>query len=178
MAFDLSSGILMVAAVHRLLRMWLSERIAEPARQRVVRHGGWIGYLASCPYCLSVWMAAAVWGLWSVGGWPGRAVVITLAVSEAVLMWSTVGARIMAPDQNGPGRSGSHQNAPQPFHHAPGGSPTMIAPALVGRSTEDILRTMIGDLVIQLAGARAENQRLEAQLSAMAGRVTVNSEGT
>ena len=48
-----------------LVVMWLSntidrERICEPLRARLGGKETWLGYLVSCPYCVSHWIALAL----------------------------------------------------------------------------------------------------------------------
>lgn len=54
------------------------ERIFAPLRERLGGKETWVGYLVSCPYCVSHWIAFLVVPLTgtypvavAVGGWPG-----------------------------------------------------------------------------------------------------------
>lgn len=55
-------------------------------RLRVATKGA--GGLLTCPYCLSVWMAFGMLGLWLLGG-AGQVMVVGLAVSAGALMLSS-----------------------------------------------------------------------------------------
>lgn len=58
------TALLMTAlAVARLTRLVTLDKFCEPLRMWVARRNGqdgWWTYLVHCPYCLSVWFAAAV----------------------------------------------------------------------------------------------------------------------
>lgn len=43
-------------ATFRLTRLITVDVIGEPLRERVA-HRPWLGYLAHCPWCLSIWLA-------------------------------------------------------------------------------------------------------------------------
>lgn len=75
--------LLVGMAAHRLWAIWLTQEIALPVRAALMRRGGWIGYLASCPFCTSVWAGAAALALWAAVPY-GRLVVLALAAGLCV----------------------------------------------------------------------------------------------
>jgi hypothetical protein len=70
-------------AVHRLTRLLVDDEVTRPLRERAERLGDRAAYLAHCPRCVSVWVAA---------GWAGLAVAApaVAAPAGAVLAWSAV----------------------------------------------------------------------------------------
>ena len=87
---SLTDLLILGAAVHRLVSIWLREEIARPSREWMQRRHRWVAYLAGCPLCLSVWAAIACTGAWYRGGRVGWLVVAVLAISEAAIAWDTV----------------------------------------------------------------------------------------
>ncbi|MBC8132224.1 MAG: DUF1360 domain-containing protein [Deltaproteobacteria bacterium] len=72
------------------------ERIGEPLRRRLTARNAWLGYLVSCPYCLSHWIAMILVPL--TGTYPIDVVVRWGSVS-AVVRWflaSVLGAVLAA----------------------------------------------------------------------------------
>lgn len=45
-------------AVYRLTRLVVADELTAPLRDRVVGRGGRLAYLVTCPWCISVWIAA------------------------------------------------------------------------------------------------------------------------
>jgi hypothetical protein len=85
--FDL---LVVAAATQRLLSIWISERVMAAPRTWAQRLPGSLGYLASCPYCLSVWFAAGAYGAWEWGGPVGQFAVAVLAASSLALAWNAL----------------------------------------------------------------------------------------
>lgn len=55
-------------ATYRLTRLVTADRIMDWFRAAVEARSGWFGYLVTCDWCLSIWLApwvAAVTVLWS-----------------------------------------------------------------------------------------------------------------
>lgn len=55
-----------IAATYRLTRLALDDRITEEAREFVyerTERDSKLAYLISCPWCISIWAGAAVFGL-------------------------------------------------------------------------------------------------------------------
>lgn len=48
---------LLIGATVRLTRLIVADTIMEPIRRRL---HGWLGYLAECPWCASVWVGGGV----------------------------------------------------------------------------------------------------------------------
>jgi hypothetical protein len=75
--------LVLAFAVHRVTRLLVGDKITEPLRLRlgVDRDGQyrpWIGYLVTCPWCVSVYVAtaavlAAALLPWPVVAWPALA---------------------------------------------------------------------------------------------------------
>lgn len=76
--------ILLGLATHRLVTIWSSETITAPLRTRASRT--WIAPLVGCPFCLSVWVAAALWASWEFGGRWGQAPTYVFAISEVAII--------------------------------------------------------------------------------------------
>jgi hypothetical protein len=87
---SLTDLLILGAAVHRLVSIWLREEISRPLREWAQRRSRRIAYLAGCPLCLSVWASVACLGAWYRGGRLGWVAVAVLAVSEAAIAWDTV----------------------------------------------------------------------------------------
>jgi hypothetical protein len=69
-----------VLAVSRLTRLVIEDKITEPFRNEILEHSDseHLQYFITCPYCVSVWVGAAV----AVGLVPKK-VRYALALSEA-----------------------------------------------------------------------------------------------
>jgi hypothetical protein len=71
-------------AVHRLTRLAVSDKITEPLRDRVAPdEESRLAYFVTCPWCVSIWVAAG-WALLAVTA-PSVA-----APVGAALAWSSV----------------------------------------------------------------------------------------
>jgi hypothetical protein len=71
-------------AVYRLTRLLVEDKIAEPVRDRLAEDAeGRLAYFVTCPWCVSMWVAA---------GWAGLTVAAPAAsvTAGAVLAWSAV----------------------------------------------------------------------------------------
>lgn len=83
--------VLLALAVARLTVLIRSDRITRAPRYFVARHvnqNGYIAYLMSCPWCISIWIAAAAavaahfwWHQWVF-----QAVILALALSYVASM--------------------------------------------------------------------------------------------
>jgi hypothetical protein len=60
--------VLAALATYRLTRLVTADKITEPVRGWVVDRSAWAGYLVTCDWCLSIWVAppvalcAVLWG--------------------------------------------------------------------------------------------------------------------
>lgn len=71
--------LLVLGAVWRLARLVAIDFITEPARLWVDRRSTWLGYLVSCPWCISVWIAPLV--AWPALWWPDNRVIWLVLLS-------------------------------------------------------------------------------------------------
>ncbi|QDK02612.1 hypothetical protein PP304_gp064 [Gordonia phage Phendrix] len=76
-------SLLYVLATKRLTRLVVEDEITRPIRESV-EENYWLNYLVNCKKCTSVWAAAAVLILGHV--LPGKFIICTLGISEAVLL--------------------------------------------------------------------------------------------
>lgn len=74
---------LVALATYRLTRLVTADQIAEPLRRAVIaRNPGWAGYLVTCDWCLSIWVAP--WPALAAALWPdNRAVWVSLVALAA-----------------------------------------------------------------------------------------------
>lgn len=90
--------IVLVFAVARVTRLIVDDKISLPFRQWVLAKSGedgWFFYLVSCPWCMGVWVAAAmttVTALWDCKIWV--TVLCSFAVAQAASMMLTAAPRI------------------------------------------------------------------------------------
>jgi hypothetical protein len=71
-------------AVHRLTRLLVEDKIAEPVRDRLTANAeGRLAYFVTCPWCVSVWVAGA-WAALAVAAPP-----VAVPVGAA-LAWSSL----------------------------------------------------------------------------------------
>ena len=68
-------------ATYRATRLLVDDEVTRPLRERVEQLGDRAAYLASCPWCVSVWVGAAWAGLTLTAPRAAR-------VAGAVLAWS------------------------------------------------------------------------------------------
>jgi hypothetical protein len=78
------SLVLVSLVVMSLAHTIAKERLFEPLRERLGGEETWLGYLVSCPYCVSHWIAFVVVPLTGVYYLPIRAGLGPLAI---VLRW-------------------------------------------------------------------------------------------
>lgn len=97
--------VLLIAglAVHRVTRLLIADKITDPLRGRLTftSTGGYrptLGYLLSCPWCVSVYVAAAMATALAVAGWPGW-----LAWPATAAAWSTLTGWIAGHETTGGG---------------------------------------------------------------------------
>jgi len=65
--FELLPLLILALAVYRLTRLIVEDRLLEPAREWVWKRRGpdtMVGYLLTCYWCTSIWVSAAVVGLY------------------------------------------------------------------------------------------------------------------
>lgn len=84
-------------AAWRWAMLVTTDSITEPARTWLNRRtvgvgvGGWLAALVSCPYCVGVWAAFAVVGVWEVGWrWAWLWLVVAPAVAAVVSLFTVV----------------------------------------------------------------------------------------
>lgn len=87
---------IVVLASYRLTRLVTADRITQPVRDFVEVRSQWLGYLVTCDWCLSVWLAP--WPLLAYLQW-GDVVAVQwvlglLAVSALVGLLSLVERRL------------------------------------------------------------------------------------
>ena len=70
-------------ATHRLTTIWSIERITQRLREWTFTT--FLQPLTSCPFCVSVWIAAGLWAAWRWGGIPGQAVAYVFAISNVTI---------------------------------------------------------------------------------------------
>lgn len=96
--------LLVGAAVHRLVAIWLREELARPLRMWAQSKRGRMAYLSTCPLCLSVWASAICLALWQSSA-VGRFVVGILSLSELAIwidaLLSRASTQPMPPDTPG-----------------------------------------------------------------------------
>lgn len=76
-------------AVHRATRLVTDDTITAPVRDRIVDRGGWPADLVTCPWCVSVWVAA---------GWAALTVAAPRVARPlgALLAWSSIAGLLAA----------------------------------------------------------------------------------
>ena len=88
--------VVLALAVYRATRLVTADKITEPFRVAVDSRSKWAGYLVTCDWCLSVWLAP--WFTAVMIRWPeSRAVWAVcgfLAVSAVVGLLSVVEGRL------------------------------------------------------------------------------------
>lgn len=83
-------------SIYRLTRLVTADRITQGLRAWVVRRSRWLGYLVTCDWCLSIWIApapAVAVVLWPDSQWVWG-VLIALAGSAITGLISLVEARL------------------------------------------------------------------------------------
>jgi hypothetical protein len=76
--------LLVSAVVMGLSHTIAKERLFAPLRERLGGHQTWTGYLVSCPYCISHWLAFGVVPL--TGLYPIR-LAVQWGIASSVLEW-------------------------------------------------------------------------------------------
>jgi hypothetical protein len=88
--------VLVVLATYRLTRLVTADKITEPLRVWLEARNPRVGYLATCDWCLSVWVAP--WPALAVVVWSGSDVVriglLALTASAVTGLLSIVEARL------------------------------------------------------------------------------------
>lgn len=78
-------ALLAVLATYRLTRLITADRILQAPRAWIVQRNRWAGYLVTCDWCMSIWVAPAPVALALV--WPTNRLVwgALLALSASAL---------------------------------------------------------------------------------------------
>lgn len=79
-------ALVIVAAVARITILLIDDVILDAPRDWVLERvtpGGHLEYLATCPYCLGIWISAAVAGAWVA--WPVGTTAVMLPLAVAML---------------------------------------------------------------------------------------------
>lgn len=85
--------LIVACATQRLTAIWFHERLGKALRERLTARGGWLGYLAGCPLCLSVWLGLGCTVVYEQGRF-GRWLVTGIAASTAALFLNALWARM------------------------------------------------------------------------------------
>ncbi len=83
-------------ATYRITRLFTADRIMDWARAWAERRSAWLGYLITCDWCLSIWLAPPVAALMVIWG-DNRlvlAALFALAASALTGLLSIVEARL------------------------------------------------------------------------------------
>ena len=77
--------ILVALSTYRLTRLITADRITQKLREAVIARGEMVGYLATCDWCLSIWLAPIPTGLAVM--FPGTRLILIglLALSASAL---------------------------------------------------------------------------------------------
>lgn len=67
MDLSLFEVVILVLCVARLTRLATYDYIFKDVRNWIGDRSQWFGYLVSCPWCMSVWVGAAVFGATYIG---------------------------------------------------------------------------------------------------------------
>lgn len=88
--------ILTALATYRLTRLITADRILQAPRAWIVQRSRWLGYLVTCDWCLSIWIAPAPTALAIL--YPEEritwAILIGLSASAIVGILSMIEARL------------------------------------------------------------------------------------
>jgi hypothetical protein len=49
--------VLVALATYRLTRLVTADKISQPIREKAIARSDFLGYLTSCDWCLSIWVA-------------------------------------------------------------------------------------------------------------------------
>lgn len=80
-------------AVARVTRLIVDDKISLPIRQWVLRRSGedgWFFYLVSCPWCMGVWVAAAMTAITFLDPFPWQTWEATLVFLAVAQLASTI----------------------------------------------------------------------------------------
>ena len=85
-----------VLATYRLTRLVTADKITEPIRTAVLDRSQWFGYLVTCDWCLSMWIAppVAFIGINFIDSTPVWVVFGALAFSALSGLIATIEARL------------------------------------------------------------------------------------
>lgn len=75
--------VLVAALVARLTILIVVDKAGTPVRSLLKRAGAWGKYLAGCPWCVGVWIGAAVTAAWV--HWPGPVLLAGAAAAAALV---------------------------------------------------------------------------------------------
>lgn len=88
--------IIAMLATYRLTRLVTADKITERLRGFVVDRSEWLGYLVTCDWCLSIWVAPAptIAVLWWGDVMLVQAVLVALALSAVTGLLSLIERRL------------------------------------------------------------------------------------
>jgi hypothetical protein len=88
--------VVVALATYRVTRLVTADRITERLRVWVEKRGTMLGYLVTCDWCLSVWVAPAptALALWFPGNRLVALVLVALAASGVTGLLSLVESRL------------------------------------------------------------------------------------
>lgn len=82
--------VILALAVHRITRLIIADVILEKFRQRVWKkyppYGNGIGYLLTCEWCMSLWVATPVYALYRINTDAAILVFGAFALSSAAVI--------------------------------------------------------------------------------------------
>lgn len=52
--------VLSLLAIWRLARLVAVDEITRPIREGIANRSDWLGYLVTCPWCISIWLAPLI----------------------------------------------------------------------------------------------------------------------
>ena len=92
-----ATGLVRVAAAHRLTNLIIDDEITRPIREKIMDKTAnyWVIYLLTCPKCMSIWSAGAIIVLSRSS--LGRGLLNTLAISDAVILAETLLEKLKPP---------------------------------------------------------------------------------
>lgn len=86
--------IILALAVHRITRLITTDVIFEKVRQRVWKkyppYGNGVGYLLTCEWCMSLWVATPVYALYRISSDAAILVFGAFALSSAAVIINRV----------------------------------------------------------------------------------------
>jgi hypothetical protein len=88
--------IVVALATYRLTRLVTADKITEPIRRFVEVRSQWLGYLVTCDWCLSIWVAPlpALVAIRAGDRWWVQAGLVALGASALTGLFSLVERRL------------------------------------------------------------------------------------